>query len=132
MKGSWTIPRPSLPSLVNDVAGVGRGATRFTTRSDIGPARDATDVPDDRHATTAPKNKRNNIIEETKKLRLCGRDVMPNIQQRNTVKLDMPSTTDVEEIQVTQTIAANRYICHMSRRSWNFTFWTLDLNIMIF
>jgi len=26
------------------VAGVGRGATGFTTRSDIGPARDSTDV----------------------------------------------------------------------------------------
>jgi len=30
-------------------------ATGFTTRSDIGPARDATDVSDDRHA---PPNKR--------------------------------------------------------------------------
>ena len=30
-------------------AGVGRGATAFTTRSDIGPARDANDVPDERH-----------------------------------------------------------------------------------
>ena len=30
-------------------AGVGRGATGFTTRSDIGPARDANDVPDERH-----------------------------------------------------------------------------------
>ncbi|CAG7718069.1 unnamed protein product [Allacma fusca] len=37
------------------VAGVGRGATGFTTRSDIGPARDANDVSDDRHA---PPNKR--------------------------------------------------------------------------
>ena len=31
------------------VAGVGRGATGFTTRSNIGPARDATDVPNERH-----------------------------------------------------------------------------------
>ena len=30
-------------------AGVGRGATSFTTRSDIGPARDVNDVPDERH-----------------------------------------------------------------------------------
>ena len=30
-------------------AGVGRGATGFTTRSDIGPARDVNDVPDERH-----------------------------------------------------------------------------------
>ena len=27
------------------VAGVGRGATGFTTRSDIGPARDSTELP---------------------------------------------------------------------------------------
>lgn len=27
------------------VAGVGRGATGFTTRSDIGPARDSTEIP---------------------------------------------------------------------------------------
>lgn len=39
------------------VAGVGRGATGFTTRSDIGPARDATDVSDDRHAGTAKPRK---------------------------------------------------------------------------
>ena len=31
------------------VAGVGRGATGFTTPSNIGPARDATDVPNERH-----------------------------------------------------------------------------------
>jgi len=39
-----------LPSPLGYVAGVGRGATGFTTRSDIGPAREATDVSDDRHA----------------------------------------------------------------------------------
>lgn len=39
-----------LPAPLGYVAGVGRGATGFTTRSDIGPARDSTDVPDDRHA----------------------------------------------------------------------------------
>ncbi|KAI1288119.1 Pre-mRNA-processing factor 6 [Halotydeus destructor] len=39
-----------LPAPLGYVAGVGRGATGFTTRSDIGPAREATDVSDDRHA----------------------------------------------------------------------------------
>ena len=39
-----------LPAPLGYVAGVGRGATGFTTRSDIGPARDSTDVSDDRHA----------------------------------------------------------------------------------
>ena len=34
----------------NYVAGLGRGATGFTTRSDIGPARDLSDPTDDRHA----------------------------------------------------------------------------------
>jgi hypothetical protein len=32
------------------VPGLGRGATGFTTRSDIGPARDISDPTDDRHA----------------------------------------------------------------------------------
>ena len=31
------------------VPGMGRGATGFTTRSDIGPARDANDISDERH-----------------------------------------------------------------------------------
>ncbi|KAL7639680.1 UNVERIFIED_CONTAM: hypothetical protein RMT77_010183 [Armadillidium vulgare] len=44
-----------MPAPLGYVAGVGRGATGFTTRSDIGPARDANDVSDDRHA---PPNKR--------------------------------------------------------------------------
>ncbi|KAG1674074.1 Pre-mRNA-processing factor 6 [Nymphon striatum] len=44
------------------VAGVGRGATGFTTRSDIGPARDANDVSDDRHA--ASKRKKDDEDEE--------------------------------------------------------------------
>ncbi|XP_035659533.1 pre-mRNA-processing factor 6-like [Branchiostoma floridae] len=39
-----------VPSPLGYVPGLGRGATGFTTRSDIGPARDATDVVDDRHA----------------------------------------------------------------------------------
>lgn len=33
-----------MPAPSGYVAGVGRGATGFTTRSDIGPARDSTDV----------------------------------------------------------------------------------------
>merc|ERR1712012_572731 len=38
-----------VPAPLGYVAGVGRGATGFTTRSDIGPAREATDVSDERH-----------------------------------------------------------------------------------
>ncbi|VDN95867.1 unnamed protein product [Rodentolepis nana] len=39
------------------VAGVGRGATGFTTRSDIGPAREATDVSDERHMAPSKRKK---------------------------------------------------------------------------
>jgi len=46
------------------VAGVGRGATGFTTRSDIGPAREATDVSDDRHAPPVKKKKDDDEEEE--------------------------------------------------------------------
>ena len=46
-----------MPAPMGYVAGVGRGATGFTTRSDIGPAREATDVPDDRHAPPVKKKK---------------------------------------------------------------------------
>ncbi|XP_048590658.1 pre-mRNA-processing factor 6 [Nematostella vectensis] len=35
------------------VPGLGRGATGFTTRSDIGPAREATDISDERHGKPA-------------------------------------------------------------------------------
>lgn len=35
------------PSPLGYVAGLGRGATGFTTRSDIGPARDSMDIPDE-------------------------------------------------------------------------------------
>ncbi|KAI5638418.1 tetratricopeptide repeat domain-containing protein [Phthorimaea operculella] len=48
-----------IPAPLGYVAGVGRGATGFTTRSDIGPARDANDVSDDRHAPPAAKRKKN-------------------------------------------------------------------------
>ena len=49
-----------MPAPLGYVAGVGRGATGFTTRSDIGPAREASDVSDDRHAPppTAKKPKK--------------------------------------------------------------------------
>jgi len=46
-----------LPSPLGYVPGLGRGATGFTTRSDIGPARDASDVSDDRHAPPVKKKK---------------------------------------------------------------------------
>lgn len=39
-------------------------ATGFTTRSDIGPARDATDVSDDRHAPPTKRNKKKDEEEE--------------------------------------------------------------------
>ena len=39
-------------------------ATGFTTRSDIGPARDADDVSDDRHAPPAKRTKTNEEEEE--------------------------------------------------------------------
>ncbi|XP_077291122.1 pre-mRNA processing factor 6 isoform X2 [Arctopsyche grandis] len=48
-----------IPAPLGYVAGVGRGATGFTTRSDIGPARDANDVSDDRHAPPPAKRKKN-------------------------------------------------------------------------
>lgn len=46
------------------VPGLGRGATGFTTRSDIGPARDADDIPEDRHANQAKKRKADDEEEE--------------------------------------------------------------------
>ncbi|XP_059158001.1 pre-mRNA-processing factor 6-like [Physella acuta] len=46
-----------LPAPLGYVPGLGRGATGFTTRSDIGPARDADDIPEDRHAPPNKKNK---------------------------------------------------------------------------
>ncbi|XP_053674883.1 pre-mRNA-processing factor 6 [Anopheles nili] len=53
-----------VPAPLGYVAGVGRGATGFTTRSDIGPARDANDVSDDRHAPPAAKRKKKEEEEE--------------------------------------------------------------------
>ncbi|XP_014780302.1 pre-mRNA-processing factor 6 [Octopus bimaculoides] len=46
-----------LPAPLGYVPGLGRGATGFTTRSDIGPARDADDISDDRHAPPNKKKK---------------------------------------------------------------------------
>lgn len=44
-----------MPAPAGYVAGVGRGATGFTTRSDIGPARDTTDFPvEEKSVSTAP------------------------------------------------------------------------------
>ncbi|XP_017782698.1 PREDICTED: pre-mRNA-processing factor 6 [Nicrophorus vespilloides] len=53
-----------VPAPLGYVAGVGRGATGFTTRSDIGPARDANDVSDDRHAPPAAKRTKKKDEEE--------------------------------------------------------------------
>jgi pre-mRNA-processing factor 6 len=53
-----------VPAPLGYVAGVGRGATGFTTRSDIGPARDANDVSDDRHAPPIKRNKKKDEEEE--------------------------------------------------------------------
>ncbi|VDL74178.1 unnamed protein product [Nippostrongylus brasiliensis] len=44
-----------MPAPAGYVPGVGRGATGFTTRSDIGPAREATDVPE---TGTGPPSKK--------------------------------------------------------------------------
>ena len=46
-----------VPAPLGYVAGVGRGATGFTTRSDIGPAREASDVSDERHPQPAKRKK---------------------------------------------------------------------------
>ncbi|XP_071804559.1 pre-mRNA-processing factor 6-like [Asterias amurensis] len=48
------------------VPGLGRGATGFTTRSDIGPAREANDISDDRHP--APKKKKKDDEDEEEDL----------------------------------------------------------------
>jgi pre-mRNA-processing factor 6 len=57
-----------VPAPLGYVAGVGRGATGFTTRSDIGPARDANDVSDDRHAPPAAKRTKKKEEEEEKEV----------------------------------------------------------------
>eukprot|EP00096_Caligus_rogercresseyi_P012966 TRINITY_DN5633_c0_g3_i1.p1 TRINITY_DN5633_c0_g3~~TRINITY_DN5633_c0_g3_i1.p1 ORF type:complete len:932 (+),score=268.10 TRINITY_DN5633_c0_g3_i1:125-2920(+) len=57
-----------MPAPLGYVAGVGRGATGFTTRSDIGPARVASDVSDDRHAPPKSKKKKEEEEEELEDL----------------------------------------------------------------
>ncbi|XP_077989706.1 pre-mRNA-processing factor 6-like [Glandiceps talaboti] len=51
-----------VPAPLGYVPGLGRGATGFTTRSDIGPARDANDISDDRHP--APKKSKKQEDED--------------------------------------------------------------------
>jgi pre-mRNA-processing factor 6 len=53
-----------LPAPLGYVPGLGRGATGFTTRSDIGPARDADDIPEDRHAPPTKKKRDDDEEEE--------------------------------------------------------------------
>merc|ERR1712012_793363 len=53
-----------VPAPLGYVAGVGRGATGFTTRSDIGPAREASDVPDERHPQPASKKAKKDDEDE--------------------------------------------------------------------
>lgn len=63
-----------VPAPLGYVAGVGRGATGFTTRSDIGPARDASDIPDDRHAALSKRRKRQEEEEDDEDLNDCNYD----------------------------------------------------------
>jgi len=53
-----------IPSPLGYVAGLGRGATGFTTRSDIGPARDATDMPEELTIPTPAQQRRHAENEE--------------------------------------------------------------------
>lgn len=57
-----------VPAPLGYVAGVGRGATGFTTRSDIGPAREANDVSDERHPQPASKKAKKDEEEEEEDL----------------------------------------------------------------
>ncbi|VDQ10505.1 unnamed protein product [Trichobilharzia regenti] len=53
-----------LPAPLGYAAGIGRGAVAFTTRSDIGPAREATDVSDERHVAPSKRRKEQEEEEE--------------------------------------------------------------------
>ncbi len=54
-----------MPAPVGYVPGLGRGATGFTTRSDIGPARESGDISDERHAPPPqPKKPKDDEDEE--------------------------------------------------------------------
>jgi pre-mRNA-processing factor 6 len=56
-----------MPAPLGYVPGLGRGATGFTTRSDIGPARESGDVSDERHAPP-PKKKTDEDEDEEEDL----------------------------------------------------------------
>ena len=56
-----------MPAPLGYVPGLGRGATGFTTRSDIGPARESGDVSDERHAPP-PKKKPDDEEDEEEDL----------------------------------------------------------------
>ncbi|GAA37598.2 pre-mRNA-processing factor 6 [Clonorchis sinensis] len=53
-----------LPAPLGYAAGIGRGAIAFTTRSDIGPAREANDVSDERHVAPSKRRKEQEQEEE--------------------------------------------------------------------
>ena len=57
-----------LPAPLGYVPGLGRGATGFTTRSDIGPARETGDVSDERHAPPPKKKTEEEQAEEEEDL----------------------------------------------------------------
>ena len=52
------------PAPLGYVPGLGRGATGFTTRSDIGPARDIDDISDERHGPPIKKVKPEEVEED--------------------------------------------------------------------
>ncbi|CAL8108543.1 unnamed protein product [Calicophoron daubneyi] len=53
-----------LPAPLGYAAGIGRGAIAFTTRSDIGPAREANDISDERHVAPSKRRKDQDAEEE--------------------------------------------------------------------
>jgi len=57
-----------MPQPIGYVPGMGRGATGFTTRSDIGPARETGDVSDERHAPPPKKKTEEEEQEEEEDL----------------------------------------------------------------
>jgi pre-mRNA-processing factor 6 len=72
-----------MPSPLGYVPGLGRGATGFTTRSDIGPARESGDVSDERHAPPKKKQDENGEEEDDEDLNESNYDeVNGNVQWR--------------------------------------------------
>jgi len=53
-----------MPAPLGYVPGLGRGATGFTTRSDIGPARESGDISDERHAPPTKRKDEENDDDE--------------------------------------------------------------------